>query len=170
MDRLGDGWDPPQAIVDRVEFHWFHVDPGRSLVLGILSTAPMWYVGHFEGGRMRQCSGTGCLSCLKGVGAQIRYVFSAVELTTRQVGVIEVSKSVAELIRSWEARNGSLRGMVLEFQKVSRSKQSRMDVGYIAECWPSWCVTVAPLDLRDVLSNTWGRMEAAQLRKQGCKV
>jgi len=103
-ESVGTGWDVPAGVKDRCEFHWFHVQRDGCLVVVILSSAPAWYVGHFDKGRMRRCDGHECRMCAAGSGRQLRYVLAAVDYQTRQNGVIEVSKSVAELIRSWSAR------------------------------------------------------------------
>jgi hypothetical protein len=155
---VGEGWDPPPAVRDRCEFHWFHVVPGNCLVLCVLSQAPSWYVGHFEGKRMKRCDGPTCEMCGRGVGRQLRYVFAAVETSTRQNGLMEVSKSVAELLRSWSARNLGFRGMVLQFEKVTSSKNSRMDVKYVDREPPVWASEVEAVDVLEALESTWERL------------
>jgi hypothetical protein len=154
----GQGWDPPQPILDRCRFHWFHVDPATALVLCVLSEAPSWYVGHFENHRMRKCDGPGCGMCDRGVGKQIRYVLSAVETSTHQNGVIEVSQSVVELLRSWTARTGKLRGMMIELTKATKAKQSRMVVRYLDSSPPGWASQVQPIDVLEALEATWDRI------------
>jgi len=153
----GEGWDPPTAVRDRCEFHWFHVTPGNVIVVVVLSQAPVWYVGHFEKGRMRRCDGPGCEMCAQGLGRQLRYVFCAVEISTRQNGLMEVSKSVAELLRDWSARNGGFRGMVLQVEKASKSKHSRMEVRFLDRNPPSWASEVQAVDILEALENTWSR-------------
>jgi hypothetical protein len=166
MERLGEGWDVPSVVKDEVEFHWFHVAPGRALVLCVLSTSPVWYVGHFENGRMGKCSGDGCPSCARGVGKQIRYVLSVVDVSTHQLGVIELSQSVADLVRAFSDRHGVMRGMVLDFTKAARSKHSRMEVSYIDQVAPGWCTTMEGLDLREVLGSTWERIRASDAKRK----
>jgi hypothetical protein len=155
---VGDGWDPPAAVRDRCEFHWFHVSPGSVLVIVVLSAAPSWYVGHFDAGRMRRCEGPVCALCAKGVGRQLRYVFSCVEISTHQNGVVEVSKSVAELLREWAARKCGFRGMVLQLEKATKSKHSRMEVKYIDRDAPVWASEVEAVDVLEALEATWERM------------
>lgn len=156
-EQVGSGWDLPAEVRDQVDFHWFHVVPGRSLRLVILSGAPLWYVGHFVKGRMRKCSGEGCGFCELGIGSQVRYVFGGVEPTTRTVGVVEVGKSVAQLMRSWADRVGGLRWMQVEFQKVSAAKQSRMEVQLVSENPPHWSKALECPDLAQALFRTWER-------------
>lgn len=156
---VGRGWDPPDEVRDRVEFHWFHVVPGRSLLLCMLSTEPLWYVGHFEKGRMRPCLGAGCEPCTRGVGTQLRYVVSAVEVTTKQLGVIEMSKSVALAVKDFASSNGGLHGLLVEFVKSARSKHSRMECMFLNEHAPGWAFAMQGLDLAEVLARTWERQE-----------
>lgn len=159
MDRVGEGWDPPQEVRDHVQFHWFHVTPGTSLVLVMLSLKPLWFVGHFVGGRMCRCTGDLCARCAAGTGRQIRYVVSAVELTSRRIGVLEMSESVAHLIREWAVAQSGARGLIVEFGKVSKSKHSRLEVNLIREHAPGWALAMEPLDLHEVLARTWERID-----------
>ena len=156
---VGEGWEPPAAVRDAVEFHWFHVQPGRAVVLCVLSGQPLWYVGHFQNGRMGPCRPAGCESCAKGIGRQLRYVVSCVELSSRQLGVLEVSSSVAELLKQWSLSAGGLRGLIVEIEKASRSKHSRMEASWVHETPPAWVMAMAPLDLKEVLARTWERIE-----------
>jgi len=157
VDQVGEGWEVPTEVKDRVQFHWFHVYPGKALLLCFLSPAALWYVGHYEGGRMRLCIGEGCELCEKGCGKQIRYVVSAVEVTTRKVGVIEVGESIALTLKDLCSRNGGLRGMIVECMKATKSKHSRMEMVPVHEAPPAWALALAPLDLREVLEKTWQR-------------
>jgi len=156
---MGSGWEVPADVRDRVEFHWFHVPISGCLVLGILSAAPAWYVGHFEKGRMRQCIGKGCICCEQGLGSQLRYVVSAVDLSTHQVGVLEFGASVAELIRQWASGFGYLRGMMIEISRATKSKHSRMEVSMIRDPPKAWVLATESLDLNEVLERTWERQE-----------
>lgn len=158
MTGFGEGWDVPVEVRDRVQFHWFHVAPGQCLVLVVLSNKPLWYVGHFRSGRMQPCERNGCQSCAAGIGRQIRFVVSCVEITTKRMGVLEVSESVGQLIRSWaQARDGS-RGLILELRKATRSKHSRMEVERIDEHPPAWALAMEPLDLQEVVARTWEKI------------
>jgi len=159
VEHVGEGWDVPAEVRDHVQFHWFHVAPGTSLLLVLLSVRPLWFVGHFVGGRMMQCRGDGCARCAAGTGRQIRYVMSAVEPSTRRLGVIELSESVVRLIKDWAIPNEGSRGLIIELTKVSRSKHSRHEVQLIREHPPAWCMALEPLDLHEVLSRTWDRIE-----------
>jgi len=155
---VGDGWDPPDAVRERCEFHWFHVVPGTVLVVCVLSGAPAWYVGHFEKGRMKKCEGPTCSMCAQGIGRQLRYVFGCVEVSTRQNGLVEVSKSVAELLREWAARKCGFRGMVLQLEKATKSKHSRMEVKYVDRDPPSWASELEPINVLEALESTWDRL------------
>lgn len=121
----------------------------------VLSEEVLWYSGHFTLGRMCPCVGEGCELCSTGIAGQVRYVFAAAEISGRRVGLMEVSRSVGQLIKSWEARHGGLRGMVLEFSKHSHSKQSRTEVQYIDRAEPPWYLAVGVPDVRTALKLTW---------------
>lgn len=159
MERVGEGWDVPAEVRDHVQFHWFHVTPGSTLLLVLLSIRPLWFVGHFVSGRMLQCTGDSCARCAAGTGRQIRYIVSAVEPSTKRLGVIELSESVARLIREWAIPNEGARGLIVEFGKASKSKHSRLEVSLIREVPPSWCLSMQPLDLHEVLARTWERID-----------
>jgi hypothetical protein len=156
---IGSGWDVPSDVKDRVEFHWFHVPVTGSLVLGVLSPAPTWYVGHFDGKRMQECTGKGCDLCTKGMGTQLRYVVSCVDISTHQVGVFEFGASVSMLIQQWSSGLGYLRGLTIEIGRASKSKHSRMEVKLIREAPLAWVLATNPLDLIEVLERTWERAE-----------
>jgi len=156
---IGSGWDVPHEVKDRVEFHWFHVPVTGCLVLGILSIAPTWYVGHFDNKRMQQCEGKGCDLCDKGIGTQLRYVVSAVDISTHQVGVFEFGASVSQLIQQWSAGLGYLRGMMIEVTRASKSKHSRMEIALIREHPLAWVMATQELDLIEVLERTWERAD-----------
>ena len=158
---VGSGWEVPNEIRDRVEFHWFHVPTNGALVLCILSAAPVWYVGHFEKGRMRQCLGKGCEMCSKGLGTQLRYVVSCIDISTRQVGVLEFGQSVAMLIKQWSTGFGYMRGMIIEISRAHKNKHSRMEVNLIKEHPPAFCLSTEPLDLEEVLERTWDRQQVS---------
>jgi len=158
VEKIGAGWEVPSEVRDRVEFHWFHSYPGKSLCLGVLSGSPVWYVGHFHQGRMVQCLRDGCSLCEQGVGGQIRYVVSCAELSSRQVGVIELGKSPALMLKDEACRNGGLRGLLFEVVKATKSKHSRMEISMIHEHPPAWLMATEPLDLVEVMSRTWERM------------
>ena len=156
---IGAGWDVPAEVRDRVEFHWFHVPGSGALVLGVLSNAPVWYVGHFDGGRMRPCNAKGCDLCAKGLGRQLRYLVSAVDLSTRQIGVFEFGASISMLIKQWSSGLGYLKGMMIEVTRATKSKHSRMEVKLIKEHPMAWMMALEGLPLEDVLERTWERAE-----------
>lgn len=157
---IGDGFDVPREVRDRVEFHWFHVPAGAALLLALLSPSPIWYVGHYYRGRMRACDGDDCGLCSVGVGRQVRYVMSAVELTTRVVGVVEVGAQIGRELADRAAGSRSLRGMIVDLSKSERSKHCPIDMCIIDEPTPAWVMSIEPLNLREVLEETWSRAEA----------
>lgn len=162
MELSGEGWTPPDAVRDEVDFHWFHIKPGCSLVLLLVGDRPIWYVGHFVGGRMRPCDGVECRECAEGIGRQIRYVFQVVEPGSRRGGCIEVSKSVALQVQDWVAHRGQMAGTMIEFEHVSKSKHSRMELHLVAREPPPWVWTVPQYDLLDVLRRTFSRADVVR--------
>jgi len=77
---------------------------------------------------------------------------------TRQIGVIELSKPVAELLRDWSNRNGGFRGMTIEFSKASKSKHSRMEVRFCDVPPSPFAMSQEPYDLGEVMRLTWERL------------
>lgn len=160
MEHVGEGWEVPLEVKERVQFHWFHVSPGTELLLVVLSNVPLWYVGHFRGGRMEVCAREKCQSCAAGIGRQVRYVVCCVEMLTQRIGVLEVSESVANLVKQWSVPNNGSRGLILGLRKVTRAKNSRTDVELVKESAPAWAMALEPLDLHEVLAKTWEKLGA----------
>jgi len=164
---VGRGFDIPQDVRDQVDFHWFHVGQTGSLMLACLSPEPIWYVGHFAGGRMVRCGGDGCKWCAEGFGKQLRYVVCCVELGSRTVGVLEVGKPVALALRDRALREGTCRGLVFELARAAKSKHARVEATFLNEMPPTWVAGLAPLDLVEVLDKTWSRQESAMRHGKG---
>lgn len=152
---IGEGWELPVESAPWSQFHWFRVSPRSALVVVLLSEEVVWYTGHFLEGRMNPCQGKGCELCKTGIGGQVRYVLPVAEVSTRRVGLLEVSRGIGQLVRSWIARHEGLRGMVLELSKHSLSKQSRTDVAYIDRPVPPWYLDLEVPDVRKALFLTW---------------
>jgi hypothetical protein len=156
---VGSGWDPPQDVRDGVEFHWWHVPVGGSLLLCVLSQCPVWYVGHYHLGRMRPCAGRGCDLCALGVGRQLRFVVCAAECSTRRVGVLELGSGPGYQLRDRSASNGGLRGTVLEVARSGRSKHCRLELRFVDEHAGPGLLSLEPLELEEVLRTTWKKEE-----------
>jgi len=158
---LGSGWNPPQEVVDRTEWHWWHVPVGGSLLLCCLSQQPVWYVGHYHGNRMRPCRGAGCELCGLGVGRQLRYVVCAAEVTTRRVGVLELGTGPGYLLRDRALGNGGLRGTVFEVARSGRSKHCRLEIRFVDQHAGAGLLALEPLDLEEVIEGTWRRQRVS---------
>ncbi len=154
---IGEGFEPPASVRDQVEFHWWHVGNSGSLLLCILSGSPVWYVGHFTGGRMLACTGSGCEHCALGVGRQLRFVVCAAECTTRRVGVLELGSAGGYELRDRAGSNGGLRGVVVEVRRAGKSKHSRLELRFLDEHAGPSLLSLESLDLRSVLETTWKR-------------
>lgn len=159
---IGEGWELPAEADPWSQFHWFRVSPRSALVVVLLAEQVLWYTGHFIEGRMNPCQGKGCELCRAGTGGQVRYVLPVAEVSTRRVGLLEVSRGIGELVKSWMPKNDGLRGMVIELSKHSLSKQSRTDVVYVERSIAPWFLECEVPDVRKALFLTW--------RKAGFKI
>ena len=152
---IGEGFDLPPGAEPWSDFHWFQASTKGILVLVILSDQPIWYTGHYVGGRMAPCSGSGCDYCATGIGSQVRYCVSVAETSSRRVGLIEFGRQNGLLLRDWMNRQGGLRGMVIEVSKHSKNVQSRTEIRYIdLPCDPWWRGAEVP-DASTALFLTW---------------
>jgi hypothetical protein len=152
---VGDGWELPPGAEPWSDFHWFQPSVREALEIVVLSDEPAWYTGHYVGGRMCPCCGSGCEFCGAGIGAQVRYVFAVAALKTRRVGLIELGKSNGQLVRDWIARAGQLRGMVLDVSKHGKSMQSRTELEFVEHVCPPWYLSVPVPDCHLALYLTW---------------
>ena len=149
------GWEPPEGVAGWSDFHWWKVPAGRILQLIIVSEQPLGYSGHFVKGRMQPCQGEDCQVCHEGIGAQLRYLFAAVEPTTRRVGIWDTSRAVAQELRDRSIARGSLRGMWLTLSHHSHSKQSRTEIEAVETGLPTWFRDVVAPDVTRALVETW---------------
>jgi hypothetical protein len=154
---LGEGWDPPAEVLPWSDFHWWKVVAGKVIELIVLSEMPLWYTGHFTGGRMKPCYGTDCAECKKGTGGQIRYVLSCAEVSSARVGIIEVGRTVGLQIKEMASSAGTSRGLWLEFGKETTAKQSRMTIKQILEPTGDWWHELPVPDMREALAATWDK-------------
>lgn len=152
------GWEIPDGIEPWSRFHWYKIKPSRGLDAVILSERPVCYIGHYDGSRMRPCGQPKCSYCEDGVGRQIRYVFAIADTVTHRPGLIEVSDSVAELIRDWVSRFGGLRGMHVFLSKLTHSLRSRTVIDYVDEMVGGWYRDIEVPDVDEALSLTWSKM------------
>lgn len=152
---IGEGWDLPPGSEPWSDFHWFTVSTRQDLEIVLLSSVPVWYTGHFLGGRMCPCLGTGCEYCGAAIGAQVRYCFGCAEVYQRRVGLIEMGRSNGLLLQEWSRRAGGLRGMSVRLSKHSKSSQSRTEMTYLDIEAPGWVLGVKPPDASLALYLTW---------------
>jgi hypothetical protein len=155
MGGVGSGWELPPGAEPWSDFHWFQSSTKGVLVLVLLSRSPVWYTGHFNGGRMAPCYNEGCEYCKAGIGSQVRYCFGVVDEVTRRPGLIELGKGNGELLRDWAYRSGGLRGLTVEISKHSRAQQSRTLVQYVDRPSPVWVETIDCPDVALALYLTW---------------
>jgi hypothetical protein len=152
---IGEGFDLPPGAEPWSDFHWFQPSTKGILVVVMLSERPIWYTGHYVGGRMAPCCGSGCDYCATGISAQVRYVVACAESSTRRVGLIEFGRANGLLIRDWINRQGTMRGMVLEISKHSKNVQSRTEIRYIETPCDPWYLTLQVPDCSTALFLTW---------------
>jgi hypothetical protein len=155
MLPVGEGFDVPTEHCPASDWTWFKVKPGHVLCLGITSSSPCWYVGHFHNRRMVPCLGESCELCSRGVGAQVRYVFGCMEPLTGKRGLIELGRNPALLIRDRAPANGGLRGMVIAITRYSNSKLSRLEIDFPDREAPAELWDVPEPELRRALVSTW---------------
>ena len=149
------GYDPPEGVSGWSDWHWWKVPGGRILQLIILSDGPLGYSGHYCHDRMEPCYGKECAECQKGTGAQLRYMFGAVEPTGRRVGIWDVSRSIALQIRDLGDQRGKLRGLWLAIGHVSSSKHSQTTFEVVDKEVPIWLVETVEPDRQRALVETW---------------
>lgn len=159
---VGSGWGAAEKVGGSMQWHWFRVSGRRVLSLAILSTGPVWYVGHYRRSRMEPCTGTSCQGCAEGLGKQLRFVFAVAETSTRRAGLLEVGQYVAELLHEWEGRNQGLRGMWVEVSKHTQAIRSRMEVSYIDRPVDPRLLELEVPDVRDALRRTWAELKKTE--------
>lgn len=160
--KVGEGFDLPEGNEGWSDWTWFHARAAVPSRFTILCESPVNYAGHFAKGRMVPCVGEGCPMCNKGLGTQPRYVFSVVEWETRRVGLLELGRGHALQVRDWGQECGSVRGVSLEIQRSSHSKQSRIEMTYVSDCVPLFFQDMKGPDLARAVKSTWQR-QASQL-------
>jgi hypothetical protein len=161
MRLVGEGFDLPVEVTDRLDFHWYHCPVGGSLNLVLLPPKPVWYVAHWVHGRMIPCDGEDCLLCSRAVGTQIRYVFSVAEMQTHRAGLIELGKSNGLLIRDWGGQDGYPSFCGFEVWRPGRGKNSRLEVRRIEGDHIRWAMRLGMPDPMRALEMTWERLAAA---------
>jgi len=157
---IGSGFSVPERLISESEFSWFHPPREGTTYLAVRCKEPVWYAGHFHGGRMKPCGGDGCSMCVLGIGRQIRYVISCVDLRTRTVGFLEVGSVPGQVLRDLYNREGSILGAVVALSRTSRAKQSRIELEVLPEKAPAWSDEVHPVSVELALRNTWARGKA----------
>lgn len=155
MSPIGEGFDLPPGAEPWSDFHWFQASTRGDLVLVFLSDQPVWYTGHYVGGRMAPCAGSGCDYCATGIGSQVRYCMSVAEMSSKRVGLIEFGRSNGLLIQDWVHRRGGLRGMVIEVSKHSKNVQSRTVIRYVDLPCEPWYLGLEVPDASTALFLTW---------------
>ena len=152
---IGSGFDLPPGAEPWSDFHWFQASTRGILVIVMLSESPIWYTGHYVGGRMAPCAGSGCDYCATGIGAQVRYCVACAETATRRVGLIEFGRQNGLQLRDWVHRTGTMRGMVIEISKHSKNVQSRTEIKYIDIPCEPWYLGLEVPDVSTALFLTW---------------
>ena len=154
---VGEGWDVAPEDRPWSDFHWWKVPVRGILVLGLVGDQPLYYVGHYVDGRMWPCLGETCGMCKNSVGAQVRYVMGAAEVSTRRVGILEVGRGNGLLIRDWAQGRGGMWGLTIELEKHSHSRTSRTEVRLVSKEVGPWIHQVELPDLRRALILTWDK-------------
>lgn len=154
---IGEGFNLPGDVKAWSDWSWFHIKPGKSLRLVILSENPLWYGGHYVGKRMQPCHGQECLECERGTGMQVRWVFAAADILTHRAGLVEVGNSTALELKDYVKQTGYFRGLVIHLGRYSHSKMSRIECDLVQEDIPIWSASMAAPELVKCLHATWAR-------------
>lgn len=149
------GFGLPIGMVAEENWTWFHPERGEPLALLIISAAPVAYTGHFYRGRMRPCADENCQLCEKNIGKQARYVFSAVRIRDGKIGILEVGRPAALVIRDLGLRRGAVKGISIELFRASESKHSRIEVRKFEGVTPKPFENFQEIDLTRALELTW---------------
>jgi hypothetical protein len=158
---IGAGWSIPKSVREGSEFHWFHPPASGTLMLAVLSVEPMWYLGHYDRGRMRPCKGDDCEMCLMLKGRQVRFVFCCVDLETRRKGFLEVGSTQGDQLCAEARKRGLLRGILIGLSREARRKNAPLVMDVIRETTPAWVQSEPPLDTHSAMIQTWARAEVA---------
>lgn len=161
--KIGTGFDLPEGNDGWTDWTWFHARSAMPTRFTILCVSPVHYAGHFSKGRMVPCAGDDCPLCSKGLGTQARYVFSVVEWQTRRIGLLELGRGHALQIQDWMPQAGGLRGLTIELQRSSHSKQSRVDMTLISDSTPLFFQHLEGPDLLRAVQSTWQRAASQSL-------
>ena len=97
---------------------------------------------------MLPCAGDGCKLCAEHIGAQLRYVVTAAEVSTHRVGLLEVGHTVAMDLRDLAVRCDGMRGMIVELSKHSFSRNSRMELRLVERVEGPWWREIEEPDRR----------------------
>jgi len=150
--RLDEGWGDTSAAPSS-SYCWFHIPAVGALDVVILSEVPTRYTGHFVGRTMRPCQNRGCHWCEVGLGKQLRWVLSVVDMVSGVRGCIEVGAAAAEAIRATTAELGELRGCRVRLSRATTAKNSEVLVGSKGR-EPASAVPEA-VDVFRLLSDMW---------------
>ena len=153
--KLSIGFDLPEGMAREETWTWFHPNGQEALGLLIISEAPVAYTGHYARGRMRPCVGECCPLCEKNIGKQARYVFSAVRIRDGKVGILELGRPAALVVRDLAQARGRIKGLAIELFRTSESKHSRIEVKAFEGIVPKPFLNFQPLDVSRVLEVTW---------------
>ena len=166
--KVGSGFDLPEGSNGWTDWTWFHARAAAPSRFTILCVSPVHYSGHFSKGRMVPCAGDDCPLCAKGLGSQARYVFSVVEWETRRVGLLELGRGHALQVQDWIPANGGLRGLTIEIQRASHSKQSRVEMTMISDSTPLFFQHLEGPDLARAVQSTCSRAASQSLSEVPC--
>lgn len=153
--KLSIGFDLPEGMAREETWTWFHPNGQEPLGLLIISEAPVSYPGHYSRGRMRPCTGEGCQLCEKNVGKQARYVFCAVRIRDGKIGILELGRPAALVVRDLAQVRGRIKGLAITLFRASDSKHSRIEVKAFEGIVPKPFMNFQPLDVTRVLEVTW---------------
>lgn len=114
----------------RVFWHPPALNSARILVL---SSRASFFIGHYVGGKMRECTGQdNCRYHRENIGEQARYMISVMSLDHDRPLIWEFSAVVAEQIGQIVKKKGQLRGLYLEVSRLGTNNRCRLGVEFVA--------------------------------------
>lgn len=115
---------------------WVHVPARETLRVVMLSSTAHQYRGHWDGGRMKICSGPACPLCLMRRGHQDRYAFSVYIPHTQSKAFLEVGPLSVKMMEPAMFEVGALRGLMYDLSHEGRLKNGLVLAEFVG-VWPT---------------------------------
>lgn len=110
---------------------------GKPIVALITSDDLIGCFTHFWGGHTVPCEGQACEACHNNIPYRWHGYLSAIDTTTRQHFIFEMTAQAADAFKDFRKANGTLRGCLFEARRLRPAANSRV------------CIRCKPADLRE---------------------